>query len=79
MAPRQRRRDRWRQTKNGTWTVSLGHRGYRVRLFEITKGAGFYRDVHRPDGARDRKTLGTCDRREAEERGRQLLAALLVG
>jgi hypothetical protein len=79
MAPRQRRRDQWRQTKKGTWTISLGHRGFRVRLFEITKGGGFYRDVHQPDGTRDRKTLATNDRREAEQRGRQLLAALLAG
>jgi integrase len=79
MAPRQRRRDQWRQTKKGTWTISLGNRGYRVRLFENTKGGGFYRDVYRPDGVRDRKTLGTNDRREAEQRGRQLLAALLGG
>jgi integrase len=77
MAPRQHRRDQWRQTKNGTWTLSLGYRGVRVRLFQKAKGGGFYRDVHRPDGTRDRKTLATCDRREAEQRGRQLLAALL--
>src|SRR5688572_24328703 len=79
MAPRQQRRDQWRQTKQGTWTLSLGCRGFRVRLFQKEKGGYFYRDVHRPDGTRDRKTLATPDRREAEQRGRQLLVALLGG
>src|SRR4029453_11863881 len=79
MAPRHQRRDQWRQTKNGTWALSLGCQGFRVRLFQNEKGGYFYRDVHRPDGTRDRKTLGTGDRREAENRGRQLLAALLGG
>ena len=79
MAPRQQRRDKWRQTKNGTWTVSLGNRGFRVRLFQIEKDGVFHRDVRRPDGTRDRKTLATNDRREAEQRGRRLLAALLGG
>lgn len=79
MAPRHKRREEWRQTKTGTWTRSLGHRGFRVRLFENVKGGFFYRDVRRPDGTRDRATLGTRDRGEAEALGKQLLAALLAG
>lgn len=79
MAPRHERRDQWRKTKKGTWTISLGHRGYRVRLFENRKGGLFYRDVQRPDGMRERKSIGTRDKAEAERRARRLLAALLSG
>lgn len=79
MAPRHARRDQWRKTKKGTWTISLGHRGYRVRLFEIRQGGLFYRDVLRPDGVRERKSIGTRDQAEAERRARRLLAALLSG
>src|SRR5688572_13712966 len=79
MTPRRMRRDTWRKTKNGTWTISLGHRGYRVRLFENGKGGLYYRDVFRPDGVRERKSIGTHDRSEAERLARRLLAALLSG
>lgn len=70
-------RAEWRQSKNGLWTRSLGTRGARVKLFERTKGGGFYRDVWIPGRGRDRKSLGTSDRMEAERLGKQLLSALL--
>src|SRR5689334_8229615 len=79
MAPRRKRRDEWRQTKKGTWTCSLGHRGLLVRLIQNEKGGFFYYDARRPDGTRQRRTLGTSERAEAERRGRRLLAALLSG
>lgn len=74
--PRKPRRDSWRQV-NGLWTRSLGSRGARVRLFERTKGGAYYRAVHVPGRGKDRKSLGTCDRDEAERLGKELLAALL--
>lgn len=74
--PRKPRRDSWRQV-NGLWTRSLGSRGARVRLFERTKGGMFYRAVHVPGRGKDRRSLGTCDRDEAERLGKELLAALL--
>ena len=40
MASRRSRRSQWRRTENGTWTLSLGERGYRVRLFENRVEAG---------------------------------------
>ncbi len=71
------RRDQWRQTKNGSWTRSLGHRGARVRLFQKTKDGVFYREVHVPDAGRDQACLHTRDRAEAQRLGEALLAALL--
>jgi integrase len=59
---------------------TLGERGCRIRLFERAKGQGFYRDVSiagRP--GKDRKSLGTTDRTEAEQRGKALLAMLRAG
>jgi integrase len=80
MAPRQTRRNHWRQTKTGTWTCTLGQRGsYVVRLFQNRRGGCFYRDVHSPDNTRSRLTLGTTDRAEADQMGCQLYAALLAG
>lgn len=78
MAPRRKRRDQWRMTKNG-WTISLGQRGRRVKLFQNGKDGFFYREVFQPGGSRDRKSLGTRDRDEAERIGRELLSMLLVG
>jgi integrase len=79
MAPRQKRRDQWRQTKKGTWTCSLGHRGLRVRLFQNRKDGPFYREAHLPGKGKDRASLRTCNRDRAEALGRKLYAALLSG
>lgn len=74
--PRKPRRNAWKIV-DGKWTRSLGSRGARVRLFERTKGGVYYRDVHVPGRGKDRKSLGTTDRGEAERLGNQLLGALL--
>lgn len=79
MTLRRMRRDRWRTSKQGMWTCSLGHRGCRVRLFQITKDGVFYREVHIPGTGRDRISLHTRERTEAEKLGRILLASLLSG
>jgi integrase len=78
MATRKPRRNEWRQ-KNGKWTRSLGERGLRVRLFQITKGGAFYRDVWLPGCGKNRRSIGTVDRAEADRIGRDLLAELLRG
>lgn len=75
--PRRKRRDEWRRTKSGTWTISLGSRGQRVQLFENRKGV-YYRTVYL-EGRKNRKSLGTKDRDTAERLGRELLAQLVLG
>lgn len=65
----------WSKT-NGKWTLSLGTRGARVRVFQREPGGVFYRDVW-VDGRKDRRSLGTTERTQAEARGRALVAALL--
>src|SRR5688572_8922429 len=76
MATRKPRRNEWRQV-NGKWTRSLGERGLRVRLFELTKGGNYYRDLWLPGRGKSRRCIGTTDRADAERIGRELLAALL--
>jgi hypothetical protein len=49
----------------------------RIQLFEKRSGGGFYRSVWIPGHGRDRKSLGTTDRNEADRLGRALLSALL--
>jgi integrase len=80
MTSRPPRRSQWRRTKNGTWTLSLGERGYRVRLFENSeKGGMIYREVQLPGGKKSRCSLGTRDREHAAELGRQLVGGLMAG
>lgn len=79
MATRRKRRDQWKQTSAGGWTCSLGHRGCRVRLYQLESGGYFYREVRLADGRKDRQTLRTRDRAEAERLGKQLVARLLSG
>ncbi len=79
MTSRQRRRDQWRLTTKGIWTRSLGYRGCRVRLFQMTKGGSFYRSVYVPGQGQDRVSLQTVDRGEAERFGRTLLESLRTG
>ena len=74
--PRKPRRDTWRQV-NGKWTRSLGSRGTRIRIFEKRRGGIFFRDVWVSGRGKNRKSLGTTDRQEADHLGRQLLVALL--
>jgi integrase len=68
-------RSGWYKVK-GKWTRTLGERGCRVRLFQMTKGGTFYRDHWIPGGARDRRSLCTTDRANADQLGRALIAAL---
>lgn len=81
MATRRSRRHEWRRTKTGLWTCSLGHRGMRVRLFQKRRDGTFYRAtwVRGPGAGRSQASLETTDRAVAEQRGKELLAALLRG
>jgi len=67
----------WRQI-GGRWTRSLGHRGVRVRLFQMRREGTFYRDVWVPGSGVSRKSLGTTDREEAERFGLALLGELVT-
>jgi integrase len=76
MTPAARGRGKWERT-NGAWVLSIGMRGTRVRLYEnLKKGGTYYRDVW-AGGKKDRRSLQTRDKSEAERRGRALLGALL--
>lgn len=77
MTSKSTNRSVWHKS-NGKWSLSLGARGTRVRLFEMTKGGVFYRDVY-VNGEKNRRTLGTRDRKEAERLGKLLLSELLSG
>src|SRR5579862_3219682 len=68
----------WHQV-NGKWARSLGERGITVRLFQMTRGGVFYRTVSLSGGGQHRKSLGTRDRTEAEQRSKALLAKLRAG
>jgi integrase len=69
-------RSEWHQ-QNGLWSRSLGNRGLRVRLFQKRSGGQFYRAIWLPEKGFDRRCLMTYDRTEAEQLGKELLAALL--
>ena len=79
MTRRHARRDEWRKTNQGTWTMSLGHRGERIRLFENGKGGMYYREVYLANGTRNKKSLGTYERDRAEQIGREIYARILTG
>jgi integrase len=52
-------------------------RGLRVRLFQMRRRGTYYRDVWLPGRGKDRRSLGTTDRRKAERLGQTLLAQLI--
>ena len=79
MTRRTRRRSEWHRTPQGLWTCSLGNRGYTVRLFEKAKDGMIYREVQRPNGRKDRRSIRTRDRDRARQLGNELLAGLLAG
>jgi hypothetical protein len=70
-------RTSWKRV-NGLWTMSLGTRGSRIRLFEKTKNGMYYRDVTFK-GQRVRKSLRTSNREEAFRLGKLLLSKLDSG
>ena len=76
MNPRSNERSTWHRV-DGRWSISLGMRGVRVRLFENRSGV-FYRDVW-INGKKNRRSLNTRSRDEALRLGKLLLAELLRG
>lgn len=68
----------WRPGNNGTWKVSLGGRGHRVRLFQKRSGGEFYRAIWLPDtNKEDVASLQTSNREEAYRLGSLLVSELL--
>src|SRR5581483_6054376 len=62
---------------NEKWTLSLGDRGMRVRLFQKRKDGVFFRAIWVQGIGRDQLSLGTTDRDEADRLGHELLAAMV--
>ncbi len=80
MASRRKRREEWTRNKQGGWTISLGYRGNRVRLFQKRRDGVFQQKVWDPTLKRyDVVSLRNRDRTEAERLGKEFLAALLKG
>jgi integrase len=70
------RPEAWNQV-NSMWTLSLGSRGMRVRLFQKRKDGVFFRATWIAGVGRDQLSLGTTDRDEAERLGRELFTAMI--
>lgn len=79
MASHKKRRNEWTRSSKGGWTLSLGFRGTRVRLFQNRRDGTFYRAVWVPEHGRDVTSLRTKDRGEAERLGLALLNELSHG
>lgn len=69
------RRDQWYEI-DGKWALSLGERGMRVRLFQKRRDGVFFRAVWVPGSGCSQASLQTSNRDQAEQLGRELLAAL---
>ena len=52
------------------WSKRIEESGVRVRLYERVGSDAIYREIRLPDGSKDRKSLKTSDRKEAEELAR---------
>ena len=49
------------------WSTIIEEHGVRVRLYERPGSDNIYREVRKPDGSKDRKSLGISDREKAVE------------
>lgn len=58
-----------------TWSTFIEEHGIRIRLYQRTRGGSIYREVRTRDG-KDRKSLRTSDRDEAEARAKALAAKI---
>src|SRR5690348_2335434 len=72
-------RTEWHQSASGCWSLTLGERGWRVRIEQKKKGGVFHRVTWIPGRGRSQKSLRTTSRAEARTRGEAFLRALLAG
>jgi hypothetical protein len=72
---RMAQRSGWHQI-NGKWTRTLGERGCRVRLFQNRRDGVFYRATWITGQGKDRRSLNTTDRAQADRLGKALLGEL---
>lgn len=70
---------KWRVSAAGRWSLSLGFRGCRVRVFQRMPGSTFARETWMPGRGRDQRSLGTSSRTEARELAERFLLALVQG
>ena len=61
-----------RKRRKKSWSKHVEAHGVRVRIYERANSSSIYREVRLPDGTKDRKSLGTGDRDEAERRAKSL-------
>ncbi|MGK7312542.1 MAG: tyrosine-type recombinase/integrase [Candidatus Longimicrobiales bacterium M2_2A_002] len=62
--------------KRKSWSKIVEEHGVRVRLYERPGSDNIYREVRKPDGSKDRKSLGISDRDKAKEKAKELCAAI---
>ncbi len=62
--------------KKKEWSKIIKESGVRLRIYERPGSTAIYREVRLPDGSKDRKSLRTEDRKQAEELARALCEEL---
>ena len=64
--------------KRKQWSKVVEESGVRVRIYKRAGSKAIYREVRLPDGSKDRKSLKTNDRSEAEELAKALCRELAM-
>jgi integrase len=68
----------WHKSESSDcWSLTLGERGSRVRVFQETAGGVFYREMWIPGRGRSKISLRTTSRTEARARAEAFLRAVL--
>src|SRR5215207_6832080 len=69
----------WRNSKRGCWSLSLGERGRRVRVFQRQPGGLFFRETWIEGRGRNSASLHTQHKEEAQRRAVAFYLALTEG
>jgi hypothetical protein len=72
-------RGAWRKSEKGCWSVSLGTRGCRVRVFQREPGGEFSRETWIVRRSRNQAALGTTSRVEARRLAERFLREVKAG
>ena len=72
-------RSDWQKSEGGCWSLSLGERGNRVRVFQRSPGGQFFRETWIEGRGRVAASFHTTDREEAKRRGIAFYLALTSG